>query len=195
MNNRHSRNRSAQSIIETVVGVMFLIPVVLFLFDVETLVMSNIAIDNLAKCSARAAASAADQSSNMGTAKSGYDAALAAAQSMAESGVVSKPQSCGSFVTGFCWNASGVPDYQGTSWPSDAAVPTSGDVGVVTSMTVKLPVPFPCIPAQMDMHALAIEPVVSMVGSNSGLEPGGGGGGPVGGGGGGGGGGNRPVPQ
>ncbi len=148
---------SGQSIIETVVGIIFMIPIVLFLLDIAVLVMANTANDNLAKSAARAAASAKDTSTNAGTSKAAFSAANTAANSFAESAIITKTS--GDFLTGFCWNAVGGLDNQG--WPGDA--PAMGNVGVVTSMTVKLPVPFPFLPSTVDFQAKAVEPVVSVV--------------------------------
>lgn len=155
-----TRSTSGQSIIETVVGIIFLIPIVLFLLDIAVLVMANTANDNLAKTVARAAASAKDSSSGVGTPSSGYTAATAAAGNFAVSDII-KP-SAGSFVTGYCWNGLGSGDTQGTTWPNGVPQPNVGNVGVVTKMSVKVPVPFPFLPDTIDFQAKAVEPVVSI---------------------------------
>lgn len=156
------RHSAGQSIIETVVGIMFLVPIALFLLDIAVVVMAHTANDNLAKTVARAAASAKDQQYDEGTAAAGYAAAQQAAGTFAESAIIVKP-STGSFVTGYCWNGVGNPDSQGSTWPSGVAQPQMGNVGVMTTMTVKLPVPFPFLPSQLDFNAMAVEPVVSLV--------------------------------
>ena len=154
-----SKPQKGQSIVETVVGIIFLIPIVLFLLDIAVLVMANTANDNLAKSVARAAASAKDSSSGEGTAQAAVNAARTTADTMAESSIINKPG--GSFLTGFCWNQDGTPNTQGTSWPSSSPQPSTGNVAVVTTMKVKVPVPFPFLPSEIDFHAKAVEPVVS----------------------------------
>lgn len=160
MERRNTRSSSAQSIVETVVGIIFLIPIVLFLLDIAVLVMASTANDNLAKSVARAAASAKDTGSGLGTAPAGYNAATAAAGTFASSDLI-KPSS-GSFLVGYCWNGMGTGDTQGTSWPSSVPQPNVGNVGVVTKMSVKVPVPFPFLPDSIDFQAKAVEPVVSI---------------------------------
>lgn len=154
-----SRNRG-QSIVETVVGIIFLIPIVLFLLDIAVLVMANTANDNLAKSVARAAASARGQSGE-GTAEAAIAAARTTADTMAESSIINKPG--GSFLTGFCWNQNGTPNTQGTQWPNSTPQPSQGNLAVVTSMKVRVPVPFPFLPNEIDFQAKAVEPVVSCV--------------------------------
>lgn len=158
---KKTRRNSAQSIVETVVGIIFLVPIVLFLLDIAVLVMANTANDNLAKTVARAAASAKDVSTSEGTAAAGFSAATAAANTFAESGIIGKSSS-GSFLTGYSWNGTGSPDSQGAAWPGSLPTPNIGDVGVVTSMKVSLPVPFPFLPSQIDFQAKAVEPIVSI---------------------------------
>lgn len=155
-----TRSISGQSIVETVVGIIFLIPIVLFLLDIAVLVMANTANDNLAKTVARAAASAKDTGSGVGTAPAGYNAASTAAGTFASSDII-KP-SGGSFLAAYCWNGMGSGDCQGTSWPNGIPQPNTGNVGVVTKMSVKVPVPFPFLPDTIDFQAKAVEPVVSI---------------------------------
>lgn len=157
------RPDSGQSIIETVVGIIFLIPIVLFLLDIAVLVMANTANDNLCKAACRAAASAKDTGTNLGTAKAGYDAAVAASNTFVTSDIINKPSGGTSFVTSYCWNGMGNPDLQGTSWPSGVPQPADGHVTVLTTMTVKVPVPFPGLPSTIDFHDSVTEPVVSVV--------------------------------
>lgn len=163
-----SRKTRAQSLIETVVGIIFMVPIALFLFDIAVLVMANTANDNLAKTVARAAASAKDTGTNEGTSAAGYNAATQTANSFAESGLIAKP-STGSFLAGYSWNGTGTADSQGSSWPSSIPKPSVGDVGVVTSMQVKLPVPFPFLPNTIDFQAKAVEPIVSIAAIGSGF--------------------------
>ncbi len=156
---KRSSGQSGQTIIETVVGIIFLIPIVLFLFDISVLVLANTANDNLAKTVARAAASAIDAASKEGTAQAAYSAAENAASRFAASALISKTDS-GSFLTGFNWNGTGSQDNQGSSWKGEN--PEIGDVGVVTSIRVTVPVPFPFLPKSVDFDARAVEPIVSI---------------------------------
>lgn len=152
--------RSGQSIVETVVGIMFLIPIVLFLLDIAVLVMTNTANDNLAKSVARAAASARNAETEEGDEDAAYSAAETTANTMAESSIINKP-SGGSFLTAFCWNEDGSPSTKG-AWPGSTPPPSEGNVAVVTTMTVRVPVPFPFLPNTIDFQAKAVEPVVSV---------------------------------
>lgn len=151
-----------------------MIPIVLFLLDIAVLVMVNTANDNLAKSVARAAASAKDTSSGEGSSATGYSAAIAAASQYAESPIISKPAG-GSFLTAYSWNGLGTEDKQGTAWPASVPAPNIGDVGVVTSMTVHLPVPFPFLPNTIDFQAKAVEPVVSIAAGANAVPSGSGG--------------------
>lgn len=173
MRDQDNVRSSGQSIIETVVGITFLIPIVLFLLDIGVLVLANTTNDNMAKTIARAAASARDSSSSEGSGPAAYSAALAAANKFSESAIITKP-AAGSFVTGYCWNGLGNEDKQGSSWPNTIPTPNIGDVGIVTSMTVHLPVPFPFLPSTVDFQAKAVEPVVSII-AGADLAAGGGG--------------------
>ena len=158
----HGRRR-AQSIIETVVGIIFLVPIVLFLVDVGILVLGNTANDNLAKQAARAAAGAVDAT------KTGTPAvALVAAQAV----VTKYAQNVGpsSFITTCNLdylnynNASvGVGSSSGQPLPGAAITsPGPGNVSVVTTVTVQCPVPFPGFNATRVFQAKAVEPIVAL---------------------------------
>lgn len=151
------RKRLGQSIIETVVGIIFLIPIVLFLFDVAVLVLSNTANDNLAKSAARAAASATD-ASGKGNGNDAKTAASNIADNFATSPIIQK--SGDSFVTGFEWNGGSGNDVK--SGEAITPAPSDGQVAVITTMKVVLPVPFPFLPASQDFKAKAVEPIVSI---------------------------------
>lgn len=156
-----TRRRSVgQSIIETVVGIIFLVPIVLFLFDVAVLVLSNTANDNLAKSAARAAASATD-ASGKGTGDKGFDAAKSIAANFSPSAIIN-PVGGGksSFVTGFEWNGGGS---NGNVKNGEAITPSpsEGQVAVITTMEVTLPVPFPGW-SKIEFKAKAVEPIVSI---------------------------------
>lgn len=161
-----STGKRGQSIIETVVGIMFLVPIVLFLFDVAVLVLANTANDNLAKSSCRAAASATN-ASGTGDATSAFTSATSVADSFATSAIIGK--SGGSFLSGFSYNSNGTPNSAGGQWPGPITagagtppVPANGQVACITSMRVTVPVPFPFLPANWDFQSKDVEPIVSI---------------------------------
>ena len=154
-----SRRTVGQSIIETVVGIIFLIPIVLFLFDVAVLVLSNTANDNLAKSAARAAASATD-GSGKGDGDEAEKAAKSIANNFAESPLIKKSDGT-DFVTGFHWNG-GTGNKSVTGGEAITPAPGDGQVAVITTMRVFLPVPFPFLPEKQDFKAKAVEPIVSI---------------------------------
>lgn len=142
------------------VGIIFLVPIGLFLLDVCVLLLSNTANDRLANNAARAAASGTDLGSGLGTAIAGFTSAQIVSDSFASSAIINKPAS--SFLTGYCWNGYGSPDSQGTSWPLNVPKPSAGSVAVITTMVVNLPVPFPLVPKSFEFQAMAVEPIVSI---------------------------------
>lgn len=172
-----------QSILETVVGIIVLIPIVLFLFDIASLVLANIANDNLAKSCARAAASAVG-SEGFGTSELALKAARNTAEMHAESSLIGKTGA--SFVTGFYWNSNASPpvvtgstlisvgagSMETPMWPDGVEKPVAGDLGVITTMRVKLPVPFPLVPDSFEFRAKAVEPIVSLPASAGSLGSG-----------------------
>lgn len=158
--------KRGQSIIETVVGIMFLVPIVLFLFDIAVLVLCNTANDNLAKSACRAAASAVN-GSGQGDANSAFSSATTVADSFAVSSIIGKTG--GSFLTGFSYNATGTPSSGGGAWPGTITgntgtppQPSQGQVACITSMQVTLPVPFPFLPPKWDFQSKDVEPIVSI---------------------------------
>ncbi len=153
--------RRAQSIVETVVGITFLVPIALFLFDVATLVTVEISNDNLAKSMARAAGSAVDTGLGTGTAAAGFNAANNTARSFGTSSIIKHPNG-GSFLTGYSWNAYGSANSAGSTWPSELPTPTLGSVGVVTTMKVNLPIPFPFLPKSIELKSKCIDSIVSV---------------------------------
>ena len=160
------RARRGQSIIETVVGIMFLVPIVLFLFDIAVLVLCNTANDNLAKSTCRAAASAVN-GSGTGDAASAFSSATTVANSFAASSIIAKTG--GSFLTGFSYNSNGTPSSAGGTWPGPITggngappTPAQGQVACITSMRVTLPVPFPVLPTTWDFQSKDVEPIVSI---------------------------------
>lgn len=165
MNARSTRKRG-QSIIETVVGIMFLVPIVLFLFDIAVLVLCNTANDNLAKSTCRAAASATN-ASGVGDANSAFTSATQVADSFNSSAIIGKAGS--SFLTGFSYNANGSAASAGGTWPGpittgagNPPTPATGQVACITTMQVTLPVPFPFLPSKWDFQSKDVEPIVSI---------------------------------
>jgi hypothetical protein len=173
MTNRADRGRlTGQSILETVVGIIFLIPIVLFLLDIAVLVLANTANDTMAKNAARAAASATDSSSGqpIGTAAS----ALTAAQRVVENQSVS-PIIPGAKLEKIIYvdnagahSLAGQPNSRNTQNPDAATDPVvnlppgTGQVAAVTTMLVRAPVPFPGFFTTKTFVARAVEPIVSL---------------------------------
>lgn len=145
--------RRAQSIIETVVGIIFLIPIVLFLFDVGVLVLANTANDNLAKQAARAASSATPAvipANPLANIPAYRTAAGIAAQRI----ITNYGHAAGSpgFVTNVTLDRM---EYNGGQ-------AGQGNVAVRTHMLVRVPVPFPGFNTARDFFARAVEPIVSL---------------------------------
>lgn len=159
------RRRKGQSIIETIVGIIFLVPIVLFLFDVAVLVLASSANDNLAKSAARAAASATEPAApynGQGNKTVAKTAAEQICSNFAESTIIKRPGA--SFITGFHYhNPANTPttaDAEGTPEGADADCAV-GQVCVVTTMDVKVPVPFAGFTGS-NFRARAVEPIVSL---------------------------------
>jgi Flp pilus assembly protein TadG len=169
-----SRKSKAQSIVETLVGSLFLIPMVLFLFDVAFLVLTNSANDTLAKSAARAAASATVQQNNNGVVSEvgNYDQAFIAARTICTkfqpgNANLVKPAATsvnGTFLRYAEWNSSTGGFKTIGSKPGNASGQTPpGQVTVITTMLVKLPVPFPGpLSNFIEFNAQATEPIVSL---------------------------------
>jgi hypothetical protein len=164
---KRSRNQ-AQSIIETVVGIIFMIPIVLFLFDVGVLVLANTANDNLSKQAARAAASATilDASGNpIGTATAGETAANGIISKFATSGYIQKVKMAYFAYVPPPPNATSIKDTGAGmgSVPANAQInPGEGNVAVVVAMEAHAPVPFPGFDPTRVFWARAVEPIVSV---------------------------------
>lgn len=155
----YSRKRSGQSIIETVVGIIIIIPIVVLLLDVALLVLANSANDNLAKSCARAAASATN-GAGTGNGNQALQAAQNIANNFQQSLIIQRVG--GNFVTGFCWN----PDAPGFAKVNSGNLqgpdPAPGQVAVLTTMRVSVPIPLPGTPNQWNFRARAVEPIVSL---------------------------------
>ena len=185
MNAWSGRRKRGQSIVELAAGLIFLVPIVLFLLDVAVVVCANMANDNLAKSCCRAAASAVDPASAIGTATIANQAAFNVASNFAASAIIN-PATGGSFLTGFGYlppvpggalpapttqTGTNTALYPGTL-PSGVAAPaaltnaavngvSTGQVGCVTTMVVSLPVPFPFLPSTFSFASVDVEPIVS----------------------------------
>jgi hypothetical protein len=153
------RKSKGQSIVETVVGIIFMIPIVLFLFDVAVLVLANTANDNLAKQAARAAASAVDPSSNQGTLAAGETAATNIVSGFATSGFIDKVA-----FAYLVYNSAAKPENGALGAAPTAAQtdPGLGNVSVVIGMEARAPVPFPGFDTTRTFWARAVEPIVSL---------------------------------
>ncbi|HEY9793053.1 MAG TPA: hypothetical protein V6D22_21805 [Candidatus Obscuribacterales bacterium] len=154
------RRTCGQSIIETVVGIIFMIPIVLFLFDVAVLVLANTANDNLAKQAARAAASAVDpNNANQGTATVGQAAAQNTVNHFATSGFIDNVQ-----FAYMVYNGSAVTVSSALGTPPALATndPGTGNVAVTIAMEARAPVPFPGFNTQRVFWARAVEPIVAL---------------------------------
>lgn len=165
-----TRRSTAQSIIETVVGIIFLIPIVLFLFDVGILILANTANDNLAKQAARAAASAApspppdpiDAAAITGQYK---PLAQAAAQRVVDN--YGHTAGSGGFITNVTmskigYNGGAEETLNSTGGPPANVDPGQGNVSIMTHMQVRVPVPFPGFPTTKEFFARAVEPIVAL---------------------------------
>jgi ammonia channel protein AmtB len=157
--------QAGQSLVETLVGIIFLIPLVLFMIDVGVLVLGNIANDHLAKQCARAAASAVpagSQTFNPG-------AYATQAKTSAEAVVTRQQASMKGFITGMsgewiCYDtqaATAMAGHNGAVAPTAPPAPGAGFVAVETSMTVQPPVPFPFLGTTRTFLAKDVEPIVS----------------------------------
>jgi len=131
MRGRPGRQRG-QNIIEVVAGVLVLVPLALFLFDMYVLSLSNQLVDKIAKDCARAAANQPDQ----GTADAAADKAL---QSFAAS-----------------------PYVTNITLDHPVKYVPNGTVTVTLHMSVHLPAPLPIINNSPQFTAQATEPVVTL---------------------------------
>jgi hypothetical protein len=170
---RRGHRANAQSLIETVVGIIFLVPIVLFLFDVGVLVLANTANDNLAKQAARAAAGAApagnldpSDPANIGLFQT---AAIAAAQKVVDNFAAGR--SAG-YLTDIklakVWYVGAAPTFPSVVAqsafppPSGDVAPGAGNCAVFTRIICVAPVPFPGFDTQRTFFAKAVEPIVSL---------------------------------
>ncbi len=128
---RGRRTKAGGSLAETAAGLIFLIPVFLFLFDAAALVISQTENDALAKHAARAAA---DQPTGQGQ---------AAAQDVVNTFAAGNPSLCSQAKLVSCTYS------------------TNGIVTCVTQVTCILPVPVPFGgPASQNFQSTDSEPVV-----------------------------------
>ncbi len=133
---RH-RNSRGSGLVETLVGCIFIIPVVLFLIDCSSVVIGQTANDALAKQCARAAAECTDAASGTAAAN-----AIIAQYTSANPGLVTAPTCT-------------IVDLAG-NW---------SDVQANTTYTINMPVPIPFQgDNHMTFQARSVEPVVSKLG-------------------------------
>ena len=137
--------------VEMLVGVMVLIPVVLFLIDVGVLVLAGIMNDDLAKNVARSAANSLDGTS----AQKAADSVVARA---AKSGVITHAE----LIYLYWRSTTPTGDAKTGTAPDGMDEPLPGQVLAVTMVTVRPPVPFPFLPAQQQLRAQATQPIVGI---------------------------------
>jgi hypothetical protein len=148
-----SHKAKAQSFIETVVGIIFLIPIVLFLIDIGILYLANTTNDHFAKQAARSAASVQPAT---------QPAALTAAKTT-ETRNLSKVSGYikGAALEYFDYNGGGQQKIGSASIPAPVD-PGAGMVSVTTSIIVQPPVPFPFIGGPQTFYAKAVEPIMAL---------------------------------
>lgn len=153
------RRKTAQSIVEMVIGVIVLVPIVLILFDVAVLVLASSAADSLAKSACRAAASATDPATNQGNATVAEAASLDVCSKFGTSTII-QPAG-GSFQTGFCYKG---PGGGAPTGPEGAALAPlqPGQCGVIVTFRVSVPVPFGPLLSTVNLRAQAVEPIVAL---------------------------------
>jgi len=129
-----TKGKNGQAIIETLVGLVVLVPLCLFLLDVGCLVLGQSANDGLAKHAARAAA-------NKTNAVDAQTAAQAVVDAFGTSGIIiAKSLVAGNFNFD----------------------PVAGQVTVQTQVTVILPIVIPFLPGSVQFQAQQTEPVVAL---------------------------------
>lgn len=139
--------------IEMLVGVIVLVPIALFLFDLGTMVLGNIINGDLSKTVARAAASSPDGDS-------AKQAALKVVDSFAKSGIIS-----GINLDFLDWrDPAAAKDSPQIGGQPPAGIPSAqpGQVLAATTLTVTLPVPFPMLPTTQKFTAYSIQPIVAV---------------------------------
>lgn len=162
-----SRKRSsAQSLIETVVGIIFMIPIVLFLFDIAVMVLANTANDNLAKQAARAAAGATPPGNPAPTAGNVPQFRTAAKQAADQVVANYTAASHSAYMTNVTMSKMWYDNQAvaGTN-PPPANIdlnPGVGNVAVFTHMECNPPVPFPGFNTTRTFFARAVEPIVAL---------------------------------
>lgn len=141
--------------VEMIVGLIVMVPVLLFLIDIGLLVFANIANGDLAKSAARSAASSSDPSGT--TQAVSYANNAISTFNSSSTGIVSNAR-----LTFLDWNPPGGTDSTFGSQPSGVPTASPGQVVVATSVTYKPPVPFPFIPASQDFTAYSAQPIVGL---------------------------------
>jgi Flp pilus assembly protein TadG len=156
-----SRTR-AQSLIETVVGCIFLIPIVLFLFDVFAIIMANQTHDTLLKDAARAGASG----STLAEARNNVTRVVNtfSAREFASGGGIVRGVSVRGTWTDRNGAGSGFGPISGGAGPGVVAAANSGPATITlrSQMVIRLPVPIPGFATNYNFQASAIEPVVGL---------------------------------
>ncbi len=147
-----ARYRSlAQSMIELVVGLTVMIPVLLFLLDIGSLTLATVINGDLAKHAARAAASA----SNGTAAQAATNSTLV---NFGTSGIITRAQ----LAYFDYWDPTTRRVIGGAGLPSGFPAAQPGQVMVATTVTVKLPVQLPLLPATHNFSAYSVQPIVAI---------------------------------
>lgn len=139
------RKKKGQSSVEMVAGLIFMVPIVLFLLDIGCMIVANYINDDLCNRAARAAA-------NQVNATDATDSALRVMNKLdtSQSGILQNLESMNSAGTAAV--AKGTVDYDSTN---------PGHVIATTRITVKLPVPFPVLPQTASFVARSCVPIVA----------------------------------
>lgn len=152
-----STHSKGQSLIETLVGIIFLIPIVLFMFNVFTLILTSQTHDVVLKDAARAAASGSTPAE--GTTNARAVVTTFNTKTFSPNGLIE-----GITMTGNYTDRNGAVTafgpLNGGNAPGAPAAVSAGNstVSVRSRMTVRLPVPVPI--ARFTFQAAAIEPLV-----------------------------------
>jgi Flp pilus assembly protein TadG len=146
---KRSRLRGS-SLIESAAGLLVLVPVVLFLFDLVSLVLVQTANDQLAKHAARAAAETPDPNpADPASYAAAQSAASTAAQNIVNTFAASRLASNPTLIT--CTY-------------TDNRVAGVSQVYVKTGLTCTLPIPVPFVGTSgIDFVAEATEPIVAVL--------------------------------
>lgn len=153
------RTQRGQGAIEMLMGTFIIVPVALFMLDLGSLVLCHEVNDAMAKRTARVAANLAPESKEKITEEVKKVVGQCPTNSLIQQVT----------LKWLDYNKGQVTD---GSAPSQSVAPESGQVIVVTEMTVKLPVPLPFVPEANQtatFMAQHVEPIVALPPSSNDL--------------------------